>query len=89
MHPAVAAKLVPQGSASASVAQRVDAFPLCMIARVKSPALPGDTRCRLTLFRAGRLSGNRHVGRIATEGGDVISDPDQRGALIEEPIIAR
>ena len=40
----------PSASASASVGHRVDAYPLWMIARLKYPALPGETTCRLTLW---------------------------------------
>ena len=38
---------------------------------------------------ARRLTGDRHIVRIAAEGRDVIADPRQRRALIEEPVVAR
>ena len=49
LHPTVAAKPVPNASASASVGCLADAYPLWMIARWKYGALPGDTIWKLTL----------------------------------------
>src|SRR4026209_1024802 len=37
---------------------------------------------------AGGLTAQRHVVRIAARGGDVVTDPEKRCALIEEPIVA-
>ena len=59
-----------------------------MIARVKSPALPGDTRCRLTLCPPADCPAIVTLCGSPPNARDVVSHPDQRGTLIEESIVA-
>ena len=39
--------------------------------------------------RPGRLTRDRHIVRVAAKGRDVIANPRQGRALVEEPVIAR
>ena len=84
--PAAAAKALPRANAVAAVA-RADVGPLWGIARLNSPAAPGDIMFAVVSWRTRRLPAERDLGGVAAEGCDISLHPAEHGLLIQDAVV--